>query len=72
MTRRPTTRRRDQQATTFGALAIGASFTWRDTPAIQHGPPGPEPLRKASAVRYEWSRGYGTAEPHYPVWRRTR
>lgn len=54
-------------ATTFGALAIGDRFEWRDTPAIQSGPPGPEPMTKATATRYEWSRGYGTAEPHYPV-----
>jgi hypothetical protein len=57
-------------AVTFGELAIGDRFEWRDTADIQHGPPGPEPLRKATATRYEWSRGFGTAEPHYPVRRR--
>lgn len=53
--------------TTFGALAIGDRFKWRDTAEIKSGPPGPEPMVKATATRYEWSRGYGTAEPHYPV-----
>jgi len=53
--------------TTFGALTIGDRFEWRDTAEIQHGPPGPEPMTKATATRYEWSRGYGIAEPHYPV-----
>lgn len=57
---------------TFGELAIGDPFAWRDTPEIQHGPPGPEPLTKTSATRYDWSRGYGTAEPHYPVRRLPR
>jgi len=55
------------RATTFGALAIGDVFWWRDTPEIQHGPRGPEPMRKTTTDRYEWSRGYGTAEPHDPV-----
>lgn len=53
--------------TTFGALAIGDTFEWRDTAEIQHGQPGPEPMKKATTTRYEWSRGYGEAEPHYPV-----
>lgn len=57
--------------TTFGALSIGDTFQWRDTAEIQHGPPGPEPLTKTSPTRYEWSKGYGTAESHYPV-RRVR
>jgi hypothetical protein len=52
---------------TFGDLVIGDTFEWRDTAEIQHGPPGPEPMVKAAATRYEWSKGYGTAEPHYPV-----
>jgi hypothetical protein len=52
---------------TFGNLAIGDTFEWRDTAEIQHGPPGPEPMVKATATRYEWSRGFGTAEAHYPV-----
>jgi hypothetical protein len=56
---------------TFGELAIGEAFEWRDTAEIQHGPPGPEPMTKATATRYEWSKGYGTAEPHYPVRRVT-
>ena len=54
-------------ATTFGRLAIGDRFEWRDTKEIQHGPPGPEPMTKTTATRYDWSRGYGTAESHYPV-----
>jgi hypothetical protein len=54
---------------TFGELAIGDVFWWRDTAEIKSGPRGHEPMRKASATRYEWSRGYGTAEPHYPVQR---
>jgi hypothetical protein len=56
---------------TFGDLAIGELFEWRDTKEIQSGPPGPEPMVKATAIRYEWSKGYGTAEAHYPV-RRVR
>jgi len=52
---------------TFGALAVGDFFEWRDTVDIKSGPPGPEPLQKTSSTRYEWSRGFGTAEPHYPV-----
>jgi len=60
-----------ETATTFGRLGIGRTFWWRNTPAIQHGPRGPEPMRKTSATRYDWSRGYGHAEPHYPVWRIT-
>lgn len=52
---------------TFGDLAIGDAFWWRDTAAIQHGPRGPEPMTKVTATRYEWSRGFSTAEPHYPV-----
>ena len=52
---------------TFGALAIGDTFEWRDTAEIQHGPPGPEPMKKTSPTHYGWSRGVGTAEPHYPV-----
>jgi hypothetical protein len=58
---------RKRRAATFGDLAIGDRFAWRDTADIQHGPPGPEPMRKATATRYEWSRGYGLAESHYPV-----
>jgi hypothetical protein len=58
-----TTPRRDL---TFGDLAIGDTFTWRNTAAIQHGPPG-APMTKATATRYEWPRGYGLAESHYPV-----
>jgi len=54
-------------ATTFGALAIGDTFWWRDTKAIQHGPRGPEPMTKATATRYAWSKGSGSAEAHYPV-----
>jgi len=57
----------NRRDTTFGALSIGDTFEWRDTAEIQSGPPGPEPMRKATATRYEWSRGYGEAEPHYPV-----
>jgi hypothetical protein len=53
--------------TTFGQLAIGDTFWWRDTKAIQHGPRGPELMTKTTATRYEWSKGYGIAEPHYPV-----
>jgi hypothetical protein len=52
---------------TFGELAIGDTFEWRDTAAIQHGPNGPEPMTKTTATRYAWSRGYGSAKPHYPV-----
>jgi hypothetical protein len=52
---------------TFGDLAIGELFEWRDTKEIQSGPPGPEPMVKATDTRYEWSKGYGTAEAHYPV-----
>jgi len=43
---------------TFGELAIGELFDW---PAPL--PVGPEPLVKATAMRYEWTRGYGFAEP---------
>lgn len=57
--------------TTFGALAIGDRFQWRDTDEIQHGGPGPE-MTKTAAKRYEWLKGYGTAEPHYPVRRLRR
>jgi hypothetical protein len=57
---------------TFGDLAIGELFEWRDTKEIQSGPPGPEPMVKATAIRYEWSKGYGTAEAHYPVRRERR
>jgi hypothetical protein len=60
------TARPPRRGVTFGDLAIGDAFTWRDTAAIQHGRPGP-PLRKATATRYEWARGYGLAEAHYPV-----
>jgi hypothetical protein len=52
--------------TTFGQLAIGDRFWWRDTKAIQHGPRGSEPMTKATATRYEWAKGSGTAAPHYP------
>lgn len=59
------------KGTTFGDLAIGDRFRWRNTPAIQHGPEATlrtmAPLTKTTATRYEWSRGYGTAQPHYPV-----
>lgn len=55
--------------TTFGRLAIGDTFWWRDTKEIQHGPRGPEPMQKITAEKYQWSKGYGTAEPHYPVTR---
>jgi hypothetical protein len=51
---------------TFGELAVGEAFRWA-APL----PAGPEALRKTSATRYEWSRGYGTAEDYYRVerWR---
>lgn len=47
---------------TFGELAIGESFYW--PPPI---PRGPEPMVKSGDDRYEWSRGYGTAESFYRV-----
>lgn len=43
-------------------LEIGALFEW---PAPI--PRGPEPMRKTSEVRYDWSRGYGSAEAFYRV-----
>jgi hypothetical protein len=45
---------------TFGELAEGELFHWP-------GLPGPEPMVKASATRYEWSRGFGTAQAFYRV-----
>jgi hypothetical protein len=50
---------------TFGDLAIGDKFEW--PPPI---PPGPEPMVKTSDVRYDWSRGHGTAEAFYRVERK--
>jgi hypothetical protein len=47
---------------TFGELAIGETFEW--PPPI---PKGPEPMVKSGDDRYQWSRGYGTAEPFYRV-----
>jgi hypothetical protein len=47
---------------TFGELAIGEYFEW--PPPI---PQGPEPMVKTAADRYEWTRGYGTAESFYRV-----
>jgi len=37
---------------TFGELAIGEAFAWRDTAEIQHGPPGPEPMTKVDDAHY--------------------
>jgi hypothetical protein len=51
---------------TFGELAIGERFYW--PPPI---PRGPEPMVKSGDDRYEWSRGYGTAEAFYRVQRWT-
>lgn len=49
---------------TFGELAIGECFEWAaPIPCARSG----EPLVKTSAVRYEWSRGFGTAEDFYRV-----
>lgn len=39
---------------TFGDLAIGGTFEWRDTAEIQHGPTGPTPMTKATATHYEF------------------
>lgn len=47
---------------TFGALAIGELFDWPAPISV-----GREPIVKASETRYEWSRGYGTAESFYRV-----
>ena len=47
---------------TFGELAIGELFEW-----AKPIPVGTEPIAKASATRYEWSGGYGTAEAYYRV-----
>jgi hypothetical protein len=47
---------------TFGELAIGELFDWPSPISV-----GREPIVKASETRYEWSRGYGTAEPFYRV-----
>jgi hypothetical protein len=49
---------------TFGELAIGECFEW--PPPIPRARSG-EPLVKTSETRYEWSRGYGTAESFYRV-----
>jgi hypothetical protein len=51
---------------TFGELAIGELFEW--PPPL---PQGCEPIVKTADDRYEWSRGYGTAEPFYRVERVT-
>jgi hypothetical protein len=48
---------------TFGELAIGDLFWW----TARDGGRGPEPMRKTTAARYEWSRGFGTVEAHVPV-----
>lgn len=47
---------------TFGELAIGDAFHW--PPPI---PRGPEPMVKSADDRYQWSKGYGTAEAFYRV-----
>jgi hypothetical protein len=44
--------------TTFGELAIGDTFEWRDTKAIQSGPPGPEPMVKGTATGYYCGPGF--------------
>jgi hypothetical protein len=47
---------------TFGELAIGECFYW--PPPILR---GPEPMVKSGDDRYQWSRGYGTADACYRV-----
>jgi hypothetical protein len=49
---------------TFGELAIGECFEW--PPPLPRANNG-EPRVKTSETRYEWSRGYGTAEAFYRV-----
>jgi len=54
---------------TFGELAIGECFTWPAGPGKI--PRGTEPIVKTAENRYEWSRGFGTAEDFYRVERWT-